>query len=215
MNKKKREFQRAVIEWGKKNLRSFPWRKDITPYRVLVAETLLRRTTSTAINRLYNKFIKKYPDISSIYNTRQVEIERILKNVGLSKQKATGFKKCAIYIHDHYEGEIPNTYKKLINIPFVGEYTSKALLSFAFGESVPVIDSNVKRVIVRVFSDIFKKETNEVNINDFITDLVPSREHRLFNLSLIDLGSVVCSFTFQKCTICPLRKICMSYRKNI
>jgi len=214
LEKRKKEFRMAVMQWGKKNLRHFPWRESFAPYEIFVAETLLRRTTSTAINRLYVEFISKFPDFTSLYYAKQEEIEVMLKVVGLSKQKADGLKRTSKYIYEHCNGEIPSNYHELRRVPFIGEYTAEALLSFAFGKSIPVVDSNINRIILRVFSDIFAKNSSNNEIKNFMTDFIPKKEHRLFNLSLIDLGSVICSFKYQKCTICPLSKVCMKYQEK-
>lgn len=215
---KKREkyFVKAVLIWGEGNLREFSWRNKCTPYKTFIAEILLKRTTSTAVNNTYRNFLKKFPDINSIYSSEIKKIEVVLKPIGLYKQRSRGLKEAAENIVRIHSGDLPNKYEELIKIPHIGAYTAGAIISFGYNKPESIVDSNIRRIINKVFSDILNKNRSDKNIKEFLNKLIPKRKHRLFNWSLIDLGAMICSYRFQKCVECPLNNVCFYFwgKKN-
>lgn len=212
--KRKQGFVRRVVSWGRKNLRDFPWRNHNSPFRVFVAEILLKRTTSKAAERAYGKFLEEFPDIKSLAVAKAQEIEEVLRPIGLYKQRSKGLKEAAKYIMEECDGQIPSTYDDLLRVPHVGPYTAGATISFGFGKPAPIVDSNVRRVVSRVFSDILGDNPSDRELKDFLERLVPKKEHKLFNWGLIDLGFLICSYNFMKHSECPLMKMCCYYRKK-
>jgi len=205
---KKQIFVEKVIEWGEKNIQQFPWRFSNKPYEVFIAEFLLKRTTRTAVNRFYEFFIKKYPNLKAIVKTDCLELEAILKPIGLYKQKAYLLKNAAKYLEENNNYKFPNEFNELLKIPGVGFYIAGAILSFAFGESFPLLDSNIKRVIKRVFMEDLSEVNSENDLRLFIASIIPKERHKIFNLSLIDLGSIICTAKFFKCSVCPISEVC-------
>jgi A/G-specific adenine glycosylase len=205
---RKKAFGKAVIRWGERKLRAFPWRDDSSPFKVFIAEILLKRTTSTAVKRVYPQFLNRFPDISSLAAAKLGDIEEALKPIGLYKQRSIGLKEAVEYITTHYESRLPSTYEDLLKIPHVGSYTAGAVASFGFGKPVPILDSNVRRVVKRVFKDVIGDKTSDKDMIEFLKDIISKEKPKLFNWSLIDIGSQVCSYRFMKCDGCPLRQIC-------
>ncbi|RLF03707.1 MAG: hypothetical protein DRK00_08365 [Thermoprotei archaeon] len=113
------KLARAILTWGKKNIRDFPWRKERTPYRILVAEVLLRRTTSTAALRVYEEFLKKWPDVRSLANANVDELEQLLVAVGYHKQRSRILVNIARFINKEYDGNIPSDKERLLKIPHI------------------------------------------------------------------------------------------------
>ena len=107
VRRRRKRFQEAVLRWARANLRSFPWREERTPYRVLVAEVILRRTTSTAASRIYEKFLERWPDIHSLSKAEAGELERVLEAVGYHKRRARILIDMARHIERDYGGVIP------------------------------------------------------------------------------------------------------------
>ena len=108
IGKIKEEWSQKVIEWEKENGRDFYWRKNRTPYKVLVAEILLKRTTSRAASRLYQTFLERYPDIHSLAKAPEKELKTLLKDIGLYRQRSYQIKEMAKFIIDYYN--IPPDY---------------------------------------------------------------------------------------------------------
>jgi len=208
VGKRKKAFAKAVIGWGEKKLRYFPWRDDPSPFNVLVAEVLLKRTTSTAARRVYVEFLQRFPDAVSLATAKVGDIEAVLKPIGLYKQRSAGLKEAAEYILTHFGGQLPSTYEDLLRAPHIGFYTAGAVASFGFGKPVPIIDSNVRRVVKRVFEDVIGDKPSDKETLEVLKDIIPGEKPKLFNWSLIDIGSQVCSYRFLKCNECPLTRIC-------
>jgi len=210
---RKKAFAKAVIRWGEKKLRAFPWRDDTSPFKVFIAEILLKRTTSTAVKRVYPQFLNRFPDISALAAAKLGDVEEVLKPIGLYKQRSVGLKEAAGYITAHYGSQLPSTYEDLLKIPYVGSYTAGAIASFGFGKPVPILDSNVRRVVKRVFRDMIGDNASDKDMIEVLKDIISKEKPKLFNWSLIDIGSQVCSYRFMECDGCPLEQICC-YKRN-
>lgn len=201
-------FQRAVLEWARRNLRDFPWRKDRTPYKVLVAEVILRRTTSKAASRVYGEFLKNWPDIKSLSRAGVSELEGVLKAVGYHKRRARILVDIAKYIEENYGGEIPRGREALLRIPHVGPYVAGAVLSLGYGIPAAMVDSNVSRILSRCFKDSLPKRGLARALQMLAEALIPEEEHATYNLGLLDLGALVCRYDRPRCSICLLRATC-------
>jgi len=208
MAERKRAFVRELLRWGKTNARSFPWRENQSPFEVFISEILLKRTTSTAVARVYPGFLRKFPDISSLVKADTSAIEDSLRPIGLYKQRSEGLKEAAKYLLEHFEGVIPCSYEELLEVPHIGHYTAGAIMSFGFGSPAPIVDSNVRRVVTRVFCDIFGNSPNDKILREFLEEILPEKNHKLFNWSLIDFGFLICSYRTPKHSECPLKQIC-------
>lgn len=200
------KFVNLVLEWAKDNLREFPWRQDRTPYRVLVAEFLLKRTTATAAEGVYEDFISRFPDIKGLSEADRDKLEGLLSNVGLQRQRAEGMLGASNYIRDEYGGNIPEERAELLKIPHVGPYTADSVLSLGVGEKAGMLDSNVKRVLGRAHSSggSLKRE----GLKELADSYAPPKTHALYNLGVIDIGSLICRYDEPRCAQCPLKGTC-------
>lgn len=196
----------AVIRWEEEHWVPYPWRVDRTPYKVLVAEVLLQRTTRKAVSRIYSNFLSKFPDIFSIYVASTTELEQALRPIGLYKQRAVRLKEIAKAIVEEFGGVIPCDYVSLSRVYGVGPYIAGAVLSFGCGKRAPVVDSNVMRLLKRAFGIDGLRQAIE-----FLWDIVPEKGHETFNYGLIDLGAYVCTYRGPKCRECPLKPYCKYY----
>jgi len=205
------ELRRRVIEWEKGVWAPYPWRADRTPYRVLIAELLLKRTTRQAVSREFLKFIGKFHDLSVIYNAPIKEVEEAFKPLGLYKQRARQLKELAEVVVNKYNNRIPDRWEDLVELPGIGVYIAGAVLSFGYGKKAPVIDSNVIRLLTRLTGIKAKRSEEYLKI---LWKLVPDVEHEYFNYGLIDLGALVCHYRRPKCGLCPLKELCVYYKEN-
>ncbi len=211
----KRDFQRALLNWVRPNLRKYPWReKGTSTYKVLIAELLLKRTTATAAARIYDIFIKKYPTIHQLANADTNDLISLLQPIGLSNQRAHVIKELAHFLVQYHEGQVPCIFEQLRSLPGIGNYASRAILSFGHGFPVAVVDGNVERVFGRVFQDQWGDNPNRNSIQEKADGLIPSKEHRLFNFALLDLGALICRPAQPSCNKCPLLSICDRARSH-
>jgi A/G-specific adenine glycosylase len=211
----KAKFRTLVGRWARKNFRNFPWREDIKdPYKVFVAEMLLKRTTAKAASPVYAKIIKQFPNIRKLSSARKKELEELVSPIGYRK-RASEMVTASKFILKNYGGKIPKTKEELLKIPFVGNYTSNAILSLSFDKPEPMLDSNVNRIISRSFFS--KDPTHNISreVEDVARSLVPHNAHREFNFAMLDIGGTICLPRKPKCELCPLNGICKYYECSI
>ncbi|NAZ24553.1 MAG: A/G-specific adenine glycosylase [Thermofilum sp.] len=205
------ELRRRVIDWEKKHWNPYPWRIERTPYKVLIAEILLKRTTRQAVLREYPKFIVKFPSPQELNNAPTEKIAEELKHLGLYRQRAEHLKALAEALVKAYGGNVPNSWDGLVKLPGVGPYIAGAVLSFGYGKPAPVIDSNVMRLLGRLTGLKLGKAEEYLQL---LWRLVPEKDHEYFNYGLIDLGFSVCRYGQPKCTDCPLSDLCVTQTEN-
>jgi A/G-specific adenine glycosylase len=216
INRKKGRFQKALLRYsqgGKR--RQFPWREaGRTAYEVLIAEVLLKRTTSTAAARVYQAFLARFPNLRALSEASHEEIAESLSRVGLQKQRAIAAKQLAAYLIHAEDGKVPDELTRLLEIPGVGSYTARSVLSMGFGISAAPVDSNVERILTRVFSGLLPDRNSLSSLQPLADELLPRKRYREFNLGLLDLGALICRPAFPICGECPLRGICEFNLKN-
>jgi A/G-specific adenine glycosylase len=203
----------AILGWARANPRDYPWRRPgVAPYEVLVAEILLKRTTATAAARVYHSIITRYPSLDALAKASEESIAQDLVTIGLQSQRARDLKRLAEYVSEKEGGEIPRDLERLLRIPGLGDYSARAILSFACGITAAVVDSNVERVLRRVFRDWMPEKISRELLQAMADELLPKTDHRGFNLGLLDLGAIVCRYIRPKCGKCPLALLCDSAR---
>lgn len=202
-----------LLAWAAEYLRDFPWRQSVTsPYGVLIAELLLKRTTATAAARAYGPFLERYPTPRHLALSSQGELAHTLGPLGLSSQRAVAVKKLAQALTER-QGLIPSTLATLRALPGLGDYSARAIMSFGHDIPVAVVDGNVERVIRRVFQHSISAGTSRPTFQAIADTLLPRKHHRNFNFAMLDLGSLVCRPSRPLCHICPLQRVC-DYAKS-
>jgi A/G-specific adenine glycosylase len=212
--KKVKFFNKNLISWSNQFRRNFSWREERTPYKVLIAEILLKRTTSKAAARIFDQFIEKYPTIFILEQADVSELEFFLKPLGLNQQRSIAIKESTKYIIDTFNGEFPRKYDELLKIPSVGPYSAACILSFGMNICKPTIDSNAIRLLTRFFYDFFGDTPTYREIFSFACKIIPKTSHTNFNYGLIDFGAIICSYRGCKGNCCPLNDICSFFAKE-
>ena len=201
-------FASAVLAWAESNLRDFEWRRGhASPFRIFLAEMLLKRTTATAAATVYPVIVKKFPNVRTLAATRPSEIKEIIRPIGYP-QRAREMVTAANFVVENFGGRLPNDKDRLLEIPFVGDYTASAILSLAFGKPYAMVDSNVNRVISRALCGKGPVPHITKDIRELAGRVLPAGRHREFNLAMLDIGGTVCLPRYPKCPICPLAKAC-------
>ena len=206
---KRRSFRAMVVAWARANSRTYPWRlPGRQPYEILVAELLLKRTTATAAARVYSDFLERFPSVRALDSADEKDLEQALATVGLQKQRGRGLKAAARHLVEEHGAEIPTSADTLSRVPHLGPYATAAILSFAYGIPAAVLDSNVERILRRVFKDALPERPRVGLLQAVASALLPASRHREFNLGLLDLGALVCRYVRPRCGECPLLEIC-------
>ena len=211
--KKQRIFTKNLKKWGKENIRDFIWRdRDKNPYEVFIAEVFLKRTTSSHVIKIYEDFISNYSSYSDIEKEEKEILIHKLKNLGLQNQRVSQLKQMCKYIVENYKGKLPKDEEKLLMIPGVGQYISRSILCFAYNIRSYPIDSNVQRVISRIFLSKEWKSTQFSEIEEIFKTIQPTKNFRHFNYLLLDFGSIICRPSNPKCSFCPFTEICNYFK---
>lgn len=209
---KKEYFETTLSNWFKLNARDFPWRYDPDPYKVLISEILLQKTRAENVVPVYNKFIKRYPNIVTLSLASEEEIRKEIEILGLSIQRAKKIKMLGEVLIEKYGGVIPDNKEELLKLPGVGSYIANAVLCFAFDYNVPLLDTNIGRIIERLFSiKASGEERKKTRVWDLIATFIPEGKSRNFNYALIDFGALTCTARNAKHNLCPLHQICDYY----
>lgn len=209
---KKDFFEKALFKWYKRHSRNFPWRRTSDPYTILISEILLQKTKAESIPVVFNEFIRKYPNADKLSAASFSDLKNEIESLGLYNQRADKLQKLSETLVKKYEGEVPNDKKELLELPGVGTYIANAVLCFAFGYDAPLLDTNIGRIIERVFSiKVSGEERKKSKAWDIIAEFVPEGKSREYNYCLIDFGALVCTARNPKHNICPIAEICDYY----
>lgn len=215
IRRKRDSFQSLIPHWGCCHLRDYPWReRNRTAYEVLIAEVLLKRTTATAVSRIYDAFVNQFPSIQTLNGASEEQLASVLSKVGLQRQRAKSIKALARHLTEEQGGNIPSDLDHLLHIPGLGEYSARAVLSFGYGIPVAVVDANVERILGRVFQNVLPQRLPGRLFQELASSLLPSESHRKHNLGLLDLGALICRYIDPLCPECPLTSICDYYNEN-
>lgn len=205
-------FRGRLSSWARNNLRDLPWRNTADPYRILVAEILLQKTTTNQARQAYEELINKYPTVEALSCADIGSLRKMLAATGLPN-RATRLKRIGQVLIREFHGIIPRDRVHLASLPGVGSYISSAIACFAYGQRVPLVDSNVIRIFSRFFGVNSKnpRPRNDPLLWRFAAEVVPSHNPIMYHQALLDLSAIVCTDRRPKCDICPLRARCRSY----
>ena len=155
-NARRDSFNAILFDWHKKHYRYMEWRDTTDPYRILVSELMLQQTQVVRVTEKYPEFIKRFPTAKKLAASSLGDVLRLWSGLGYNR-RAKYLHQCAKQVTLQYHGKFPCTYNELITLPGIGRSTAGALLAFAFGQDTPMIDTNIRRVLVRVFKVELKR----------------------------------------------------------
>ncbi len=209
-----KNFQKEILKWGNKNVRKYPWRSSKNPYYVFLAEKLLQQTkVRPQLVDIYNDVVSRYPSFKELANAYKEILENILKPLGLI-YRGKELIKTAIFMLENYHGKIPEELDELLRIPGLGQYISRVILSFCYEKRVAIIDTNIGRFYFRLFGLESKFPSNPARNQELIflgESLLPSRNIKRFNLSVLDLSALICKSRNPHCKQCPVSAYCKYY----
>jgi A/G-specific adenine glycosylase len=197
-------FRRKIIGWYKKNGRAYPWRETDDPFRILIAEIMLRRTKADQVVPVYEHFLKEYPDVDSLAVAKQEVLEEILYPLGL-KWRTPAFRMVAREVREKYQSSIPETREELTSLPGVGEYVAGAVLSIAYGKREWLVDSNIVRIFKRYFGIKTSKEgRRDKHVIEIAKIYASGRDPGKATMGILDMTALVCKPGKPDCERCPL-----------
>ena len=206
-----RAFQRRLLAWYAVHQRPLPWRRTRDPYRILVSEVMLQQTQVERVIPKYRQFLRRYPSVRALARARTAELRTVWYPLGYNVRPLRLRRMAQRAVREH-RGRIPDTYEGLLAMDGVGRYTAGAVLSFAFNQDAPIVDTNVARVLSRYFGAVRgRRPTATRRLWALAETVIPPGQGYAINQAMMDLGATVCTARRPRCRACPLRRECRSY----
>lgn len=207
-----------LLSWYDAERRDLPWRTapDQRPdaYRIWLSEIMLQQTTVKAVAPFYRAFLRRWPTVKKLAAADLDEVLSAWAGLGYYT-RARNLHKCAVIIVTEHKGRFPRSETELLKLPGIGPYTAAAIAAIAFGERTAPVDSNIERVVARLFALQLPLPAAKPEIKRFAKTLVPERRPGDFAQAMMDLGASVCTPKRPSCLTCPLQPDCHASAKGI
>ena len=208
----RRRFRDRLLAWYRRHGRDLPWRKTSDPYHILVSEIMLQQTQVDRVLPKYAEWLDKYPSLEALATAPEKEVTDTWYPLGYNIRPKR-LQTIARESVTRYGGQLPADEETLLSFKGIGAYTAGAIRSFAFRERAAILDTNVARVLFRVFigSGDPKSHSTKRHLWRLSETLVPIRHAFDFNQALMDFGAMVCVARNPKCLVCPMAKNCRAF----
>ncbi len=207
---RKRKITSTLLRWYRRHGRELPWRNEKNPYRVLVSEVMLQQTRVARVLVKYLEFLRKFPTFTKLAQARTSEVIRTWRGMGYNSRALRVQALSRIIVSD-FGGKLPHDVESLLQLPGIGRYTAHAIACFAFGKTVAVVDTNIVRVLGRLYP--VRKEMSppqQAEVWTLAEQHLPRTSAHNWNQALMDLGATICTAARPQCEICPLKSLCPS-----
>jgi A/G-specific adenine glycosylase len=210
----RQRFRRRLLDWYRAHGRDLPWRTTSDPYHILVSEVMLQQTQVDRVLPKYHEWLAKYPSLDALAAADQDEVTDTWRPLGynIRPRRLHAIARESVA---RYGGELPSDEDTLRSFKGIGAYTAGAIRSFAFGQRAAILDTNVARVLHRVFVVHGDLKTHAMKKHLWAVSeaMVPYKHVFDFNQALMDLGATVCVARKPKCEACPMTKMCGTFSK--
>jgi A/G-specific adenine glycosylase len=208
----RRRFRTRLLTWYRRHGRDLPWRKTDDPYHILVSEIMLQQTQVDRVLPKYAEWLEKYPTFQALATAPEQDVSKTWYPLGynIRPKRLQSIAREAV---ERYGGRLPADEETLLSFKGIGAYTAGAIRSFAFRERAAILDTNVARVLFRVFvgNGDLKSHAMKQHLWKVSETLVPQRDVFDFNQALMDFGAMMCPARNPKCLVCPMSKSCRSF----
>ncbi|MGV8058244.1 MAG: A/G-specific adenine glycosylase [Smithellaceae bacterium] len=212
----KKLLNRRLLAWYGRNQRILPWRKTSDPYCVWISEIMLQQTQVDTVIPYYHRFLKAFPAVSAIARAPLQDVLKVWENLGYYS-RARNLHAAARLIVEKFDSRIPDTPDTIKTLPGIGLYTTGAILSIAYGKSLPAVDGNVRRILCRIFA--IRKPVDDTRqqkeLQKLAASLIPARHPGDFNQALMDLGATICKAKNPDCNRCPVARYCRARQLDL
>lgn len=203
-------LQRGLIGWYVATGRDLPWRRTTDPYAVLVSEILLQQTQVATVIPVYETLLARWPSFAALAAAPLGAVKEVTDPLGYHV-RGEWLHRIATIVTNELDGRLPDTLEGLLALPGIGRYTAGAVLSFAFQQDAPIVDTNVDRLLSRLF-DLHagrpSPAVREKRLWALAAALIPPGHGYLLNQALMDFGAQICTPYNPVCLFCPLRAHC-------
>lgn len=208
-------FSNSLIQWYLNHKRDLPWRDLTNPYPIWLSEIMLQQTRVAQGLPYYTAFLNAFPTVFDLANADEEQVLRLWQGLGYYS-RARNLHETAKFIAYNRNGVFPGTYKELLELKGVGEYTAAAIASFAYNEPVPVVDGNVFRVLARYFDvsiDISASSAKK-EFAKLALEVLPQDNPATFNQAIMEFGALQCVPKNPNCGDCIFNSSCAALQKN-
>ena len=210
------KFSNTLVYWYLQNDRELPWRKSKNPYFIWLSEIMLQQTRVAQGMAYYLKFTETFPTVFDLANADESTVLKMWQGLGYYS-RARNLHFTAKHVAKELNGVFPSTYKELIKLKGIGDYTASAIASICFNEPNAVVDGNVYRVLSRYFG-IKTAINSSAGIKEFKTlaqSLLDTSQSGTYNQALMDFGALHCKPQNPLCETCPFADSCVAFEKNL
>lgn len=210
------KFSNILINWYLQNQRELPWRKTKNPYFIWLSEIMLQQTRVAQGLSYYLKFTTTFPTVYDLAKADESTVLKMWQGLGYYS-RARNLHFTAKHIVNELNGEFPSTFKEIIKLKGVGDYTASAIASICFNEPTAVVDGNVYRVLSRYFG-IDTPINSSSGIKEFkklAQTLIDESQPGTFNQAIMDFGAIQCKPKKPLCMFCPFAEGCVALQKNL
>jgi len=208
----RQRFRRRLLTWYRANGRDLPWRRTDDPYHILVSEVMLQQTQVDRVLPKYHEWLGRYPSLAALASADEHEVAETWRPLGynIRPRRLHAIARESV---QRYGGELPSDADTLLSFKGIGAYTAGAIRSFAFGQRAAILDTNVARVLFRVFIGRGDPTSHTMRRRLWALSeaLVPHTHVFDFNQGLMDFGATVCVARKPKCSACPMTTSCRSF----
>ena len=204
------DFHSSLLQYYDRFRRDLPWRGETDPYRILVSEIMLQQTRVETVLRYYESWLKQFPTLGTLASADSTEVLKAWEGLGYYR-RAKNLHRAAKHIRNVLGGRFPTSSRDLRQLPGVGQYTAGAVASIGFGEIVPAVDGNVRRVLARLFD---KHEPGVSWLNHTAASLVDKDRPGDWNQALMELGAMICAPKNPRCEDCPVLRWCTAHEQG-
>lgn len=208
-------FSTEIISWYRRNKRPLPWRNTKDPYKIWLSEIILQQTRVAQGLPYYLKFTQAYPTVFQLADAPEEEVLKLWQGLGYYS-RAKNLHATAKHIAHTLNGVFPQTYKELLTLKGVGDYTASAIASICFNEPAPVLDGNVYRVLARYFNIDIPINTSEgaTCFKALAKELIDHNRPATYNQAIMEFGAIQCKPQSPDCPVCPLNNSCGALQHN-
>jgi A/G-specific adenine glycosylase len=205
----RRRFRSALLAWYREHGRQLPWRETDDPYHILVSEVMLQQTQVDRVLPKYHEWLERYPTLEALAAAHEDDVAQTWRPLGYNirpKRLQTIAREAVA----RFDGALPSDEATLLSFKGLGRYTVGAIRSFAFRERAAILDTNVARVLFRVFlgQGDPKSHAMKRQLWALSETLVPRKHVFDFNQALMDFGATLCTARKPQCLFCPMRSHC-------
>ena len=193
-----------LLDWYAREQRDLPWRRpEVTPWQILVSEFMLQQTPVARVEPIWRDWIARWPTPSATAAAGAADVLRAWGKLGYPR-RAKRLHECAAVIATEHGDVVPSDVETLLTLPGVGAYTARAVACFAYRSRVPVVDTNVRRVVARVVHGRADSPSSVRDLDDVAALLPDDADAPRFSIALMELGATVCTARSPRCGLCPL-----------